>query len=48
MNHLFFIVDTSGSMIDDYSKIGQINDLLRDTITTCIEKELTEDRKSVV
>lgn len=42
MNHLFFIVDTSGSMIDDYSKIGQINDLLRDTITTCIEKELTD------
>lgn len=39
MRNIFFIVDCSGSIvIDDTVKIGQINDLLRDSIDKCNSK----------
>lgn len=44
MKHLFFIIDTSGSIVDDYNKIGQINDLLKDTIMICNGKGLKDIR----
>ena len=39
MKNIFFIVDCSGSIVvDDTVKIGQINDLVRDSIDKCNSK----------
>lgn len=41
MKNIFFIVDCSGSIIgDDPIKVGQVNDLLRDTIDELSEKNI--------
>ena len=43
MKKVFFIVDCSGSIaVDDILKIGQINDLLRDSVTMCISKNTSD------
>lgn len=38
MKHIFFIIDCSGSIVSEgATKVGQINDLVRDAITSCRE-----------
>ena len=45
MKHCFIVVDCSGSIItDDSAMVGQINDLIRDLIDSCLNKKEVDIR----
>lgn len=45
MQHVFFIVDCSGSIIaDGMQKVGQINDLIHDIVDNCVSAQIKDIR----